>query len=73
MILLFATQKYSSFNSPYFPKPTLKFVLDSIPACTFSQKFFFGRLTFALNSSIENGHDFSKQNALKVQVFKKCQ
>ena len=32
--LLFTTQKYSSFNPPYFPKRTLKFFLNSIPACS---------------------------------------
>jgi hypothetical protein len=32
--LLFTTQKYSSFSPPYFPKRTLKFFLDSIPACS---------------------------------------
>ena len=33
-VLLFTTQKYSSFNPPYFLKRTLKFFLDSIPACS---------------------------------------
>ena len=37
--LLFTTQKYSSFNPPYFPKRTLKFFLNSIPAC--SEQFIF--------------------------------
>ena len=32
--LLFTSQKYSSFNPPYFPKRTLKFFLNSIPACS---------------------------------------
>ena len=32
--LFFTTQKYSSFNPPYFPKRTLKFFLDSITACS---------------------------------------
>ena len=32
--LLFTTQKYSSFNPPYFPKRTLNFFLNSIPACS---------------------------------------
>ena len=32
--LLFTTQKYFSFNPPYFPKRTLKFFLNSIPACS---------------------------------------
>ena len=32
--LLLTTQKYSSFNHPYVPKRTLKFFLDSIPACS---------------------------------------
>ena len=32
--LLFTTRKYSCFNPPYFPKRTLKFFLNSIPACS---------------------------------------
>ena len=32
--LLFTIQKYSSFNPPHFPKRTLKFFFDSIPACS---------------------------------------
>ena len=32
--LLFTVQKYSSFNPPYFLKRTLKFFLNSIPACS---------------------------------------
>ena len=52
--LLFTTQKYSSFNPPYFPKRTLKFFLNSIPACSVT--------TYGLQQ-------FAKIRAVKVDYF----
>ena len=65
--LLFTTQKYSSFNPPYFPKRTLKFFLNSIPACSARQKNpLFTREKSGLRN--EKNHQLS-QSMDKVQNY----
>ena len=79
--LLFTTQKYSSFNPPYFPKRTLKFFLNSIPACSdvFVKKmlcnwrFFRDQLTFMPAQNLRGqylGRDDGDTS--KGQLISKC-
>jgi hypothetical protein len=66
--LLFIAQKYSSFNPPYFPKRSLKFVLDSIPACSASQPLLQHPLEF---SGLGLDHHYLKAAAAAAATAQK--